>query len=345
LAQSDGAPQTDLGNEAAAGTQKGTASASASAQAVAAADKPEEEMYIPPYIARGTFGVKSVKYGDILLEDIATKFRVDDSLYVFDQFKFNAFGGSMVTSAVYDTRDTITSILFKNEIDGMDIHQMLVDADNFDQEDFTHENVTGIVTSSLDGRILMQDTTIFYDKINVLGRFKLENGGIYNFEPAQELAKYTNMKELDSIVFKTMESSVFIYNNDIYFPKTDIVSTAMDMSVFGMQSFNEDYEYHVVMYLNDFLLGKSKKLLEKQGKEDGGFGDQDESKRKGVYLVAMDRDGETKYGLDNKRLQRMMSTKIRLQDRGLSFIFHPRLVNFSTDIDRKEGVTKEAKDK
>ncbi|MFO7864173.1 MAG: AsmA family protein, partial [Salinivirgaceae bacterium] len=35
LAQSDGAPQTDLGNEAAAGTQKGTASASASAQAVA----------------------------------------------------------------------------------------------------------------------------------------------------------------------------------------------------------------------------------------------------------------------------------------------------------------------
>jgi uncharacterized protein involved in outer membrane biogenesis len=305
----------------------------------------EEEMYIPPYIVRGTMAVNSVKYGDILMNNLSTHFRVDEKLYVIDKFKFDAFGGSMISSAVYDTRDdSLTNVFFKNEIFGMDIHQMLVDGENFGQEDFTHENISGKLTSSVDGRIQMQDTTILYDKINLRGNFKLEDGGIYNFEPAMELAKFTNLRELDNIVFRTLESSIYIYGNNIYFPKTDIVSTAVDISAMGMQSFGDDYQYHLNVFLSDVLLGKSDKLLEKQGMEKDGFGGDDGSSRKGLRLVSLKRGEETKHGFDNKRLNKIMSTTIRVNERGLNLIFNPRLVSYNTNLDRGERAKDEAED-
>ncbi len=332
-------PQKD---DAAAAQSAAAGNAEATAEATEQAAEDTTESYMPQYIVRGEIAVASLKYGDIFIEDISTKFRVDDSLYVLDKFKLKGFGGHMVTSAVYDMReDTIDNIYFKNEIFGMDINQLLVDADDFDQEEFTHENISGVLTSSLDGRIIMNDTAVFYDKINMLGRFKLEDGGLYNYEPVSELSKYTGMKELDSIVFKTMESSVFIYKNKIYFPQTDIVSTALDMSAYGMQSFDDDYEYHFKVHLSDVLFGKRKKLLEEQGFDDEALKDKETGERKGLELVAKDIGGESKYGRDNERAQKMMKTRIRLQDRGLSFIFHPRLVNFSTAIDREKYRIKE----
>lgn len=297
--------------------------------------------YFPSYIARGTFAAKSLKYEGNFLEDISGKFRVDEFLYVLDSLKLKAFGGSMQMSAVYDTRvDSLEKVLFKIETKEMDIRQMLIDNKNFDQTDFTHENISGKLTSTFDGQLVMQDSIIF-EKINVRGYFKLENGGIYNFEPAMGLAKFTNLRELDNIVFRTMESSVFIYKNEIFFPKTSIVSTAIDMSVFGMQSFDDDFEYHFVVHLGDVLLGKSSKLLKDQGMVADGFEGEDKSSRRGLYLVAMDRKGETKYGFDSKSLQRSMSNSIRIKERGLSLVFNPKLANYSTELDRKEYKRKE----
>ena len=204
---------------------------------------------IPQYIIRGIAKADKVKYGKVLIDDLSTKFRVDDSLYVLDELRMKAFGGNMVTSLVYDTRKYPLEIIeFKNESNRLNIKQLLEQNDDFEQDYITHKNIDGLVTGTVFGRIVMQDTNLLYDKMNLLGNFKLENGGIYNFEPAMELSKFTNLNELNNIVFNTLETSVFIYNNQIYFPKTNIVSTAMDMSVYGMQSFADDYEYHFVVY-------------------------------------------------------------------------------------------------
>lgn len=300
-----------------------------------------EESYMPQYIARGTFAVKSFKYGDILIEDISTKFRVDDSLYVADEFKLKAFGGEMNTSAVYDTRqDTQIVVYFKNVMKELDIHKMLLDGNNFDQDEFTSDNITGILTSEVDGRIFFtNDFDVIYDQMIVKGDFKLKNGAIYNYEPLAELSKMPipGLKGLDSLIFQTLTSQVFIYKNNIYFPQTDIVSSATDISAYGMQSFDDDYEYHLKLYLRDVFFSKNKKLLKEQG-FDSDAGENEKGARKGLELVAKDIQGDTKYGADNKSLQRIMTTKVRLQNRGLSLIFHPKLVNFSTKLDRKEGV-------
>ncbi len=301
--------------------------------------------YMPQYIIRGIAKVDRIKYGKILISDLSTKFRLDDSLYVIDDMRLKAFGGTMVTSAIYDTRKAPLEIIeFKNESKNINIKQLLAENEDFEQDYFTHKNIEGLLTGTVFGRVVMQDTNIFYEKFNLMGDFTLEDGGIYNFEPAMELSKFTNLKELDNIVFRTLKTKVFIYNNQIYFPKTDIVSTAMDMSVYGMQSFGDDYEYHFVVYPGDMMFGKSKKLLKRQGLKAEDFEGDNKAKRSGLYLVALERGKNSKYSFDTKQLQRVMKATIRVQERGLNLVFHPYVMNFSTDLDRKEFKPKVEKD-
>jgi hypothetical protein len=302
------------------------------------ADTANEESFMPSFIIRGTFGMQKAVYDGMVFTDISTKFRVDDSLYVIDQFKLNAFDGSINTSAVYDTRqDTQVIISFKNQIEGLDIYRLLVEGNNFDQDEFTSDNISGLLTSDIDGRIAFtEDFDILFEEMIIKGEFELDDGAIYNYTPLVELseAKITvpGLRGLDSLEFETLKSAVFIYKNEIYFPKTNVKSTATDLSAYGMQSFAEDYEYHIKIHPSDILFGKSDKKKNKKEDED--------KERKGWELIAKDIGGESKYGLDDKMSQRMMLTKIRLKQRGLSFIFNPRLVNFSTDLDRKEGKSK-----
>lgn len=294
--------------------------------------------FMPDYIIRGTIAATSVKYEEFFLQNVSTKFRVDEFLYVIDDLKFDAFGGSMITSAIYDTRNKEeTLIQFRNVANRVNIRQLLKDADSYLEDmDFTYKNVDGLLTSTFHGRFAMKGEEVLWDKINVLGDFKLVNGGIYNYEPLMEIGKYTQLRELENIVFRTLESNVFIFNNRIYFPKTNVVSTALDFTAFGLQDFEGEYEYHLVVHLSDALMGKTDKRLRKQGMKSDIFEGVDKSKRSGWPLVAMDRDGEKRYGFDTKYLQQRMVALIRVQERILNINFHPRLVNFSTEIDRRE---------
>lgn len=301
------------------------------------------ESFMPNFLIRGSFAVNSARYDKNYIEDIGLKFRVENTDFiVVEDFHLKTFGGLINTSVVYDSRsDTVDIIDFKNDITGLDINKLLKDNDDFGMsEDISYKNISGILTSSISGHVLM-DTAVVYDKLNVIGDFELADGGIYDFEPIMEIGKFTGMKELENINFKTLKTSLFIFKNKIYIPKTDIVSTALDLSAYGMQSFAEDYEYHAVVHLGDVLLGKSDNLMKKQGLEgDITSADDKNVDRKGLYLVVMENQGVNKTGFDNKKLQRKMQNTIKVQNAILGVMFHPKMVNFSTDFDRSKNVKK-----
>lgn len=302
-------------------------------------------MFIPHFLARGSIGINSARYMNNFVDNIGLKFRLEDSLYVIDDFTLHSFGGNIVTSLVLDTRpDTLTIIEFHNQITNLDIHQVLKDNDDFGMsQTISHENISGILTSEISGKVLM-DTAIIMDRLNVLGDFQLADGGVYNFEPIMAIGKFTGMKELENITFKTLRTNLFILNNKIFIPKTDIVSTALDVTAYGMKSFGPDYEYHAVVHLGDVLFGKSSKLMKQQGLE-GDIANADDKTvdRKGLYLIVAKNQGLNKTGFDNKKLQRKMQNTIKVQHAILGMMFHPRMVNFSTEFDRSKNVKKKGK--
>ena len=284
-------------------------------------------------LVKGKFSVNKVKYKNALIDGISAKFNLSDSTYIVDQFKFNAFGGTLNASMKYSLKkDSSTIVELRNNIHQMDVNKLLRDFDNFKdfyEPSITYDNISGLFSTELYGRFVLKGDTLYSPDMRVLGDIKLENGGVFNFEPVMELSKFTNLNELDSIQIKTLESKIFVFKNSIFVPKTNISSTALDVSAYGMQSLNDDFEYHLQIHLGDILLGKSKKLLEEQAKMGDLAGDSD---RSAIYLIARNIGGKTKYGFDNKRDQFKMQTKIRVQEKMLQLIFHPQMVSFETDV-------------
>src|SRR5690606_18084657 len=171
-----------------------------------------------------------------------------------DQLKFHAFEGSMNSSARVEFKpDGETHIYLKNQTDRMNIRTLLHDLDNFDLEDLTYENISGIIsTEELDAVVKVIGDSILLSSIQLEGDVKLEGGGVYNYGPVEALASsIPGVDRLDTLMLRTVNSHVFILQSAVFVPRTYIVSNVMDISAFGMQSFGEDYNYLLEVYLRD----------------------------------------------------------------------------------------------
>lgn len=279
------------------------------------------------------FMLKSYLGEQVFVEDISTKYRIEDSLAIIDRFKFKAFGGSSENSMSYkQNQDGSQIISMKNVVDRMDLRQLLADFNNFGQDTLiTYENIKGLFSTTMNSRFVLKADTLVSEDMRIMGNYKMENGGIYNFQPAMAMSKFTGIKELDSIDFKTLDSKIFIFKNKIFMPETHIVSTAMDITAFGMESMGDDFEYHIQMHLGDVMSGKSKKVLERQAKT-GDDVNKDDVDRNAVKLIYAEIDGKKKTGFDTKKAQTKMKVKIKTQLTILNLNFHPILVSFDTGI-------------
>jgi hypothetical protein len=289
---------------------------------------------IPHFLMRGKISIKQIKYEKNKLDDISLLFRFADSLYVIDQFKLKTCGGEVKTSIKFDARKWEQPLLdIKNDISKMDLRQLLMDNDNFGDTVLTYDKVTGTLTSLFHIRAFFIGDSVPTEKIRVKGEFTLENGRIYDYKPLAELSKNIGgLKELDKLEFNTLNSSIFMFKNKMYIPKTNVVSSAMDISAFAMQSMVDDYEYHLVVHLSDVLAGKSAKLIEEQAKQNKKDGITEE--RNGLSLVSMQIGADKRNGFDNEKLKKKFENDLNRQQGFLNLLFDPGLVNFSTELDR-----------
>ena len=291
---------------------------------------------LPHFLIRGKFAVNQVEYEKNVIDDISLKFRFTDSLYVIDQFKFKTCGGQMNTSVKLDARRWDKPVVdIKTKIDKLDIKELLLVNDNFGDTSITYEKFSGLLTSELNLRVFYVDGLWPTNKIRSEGHFTLENGRIYGYEPLVELSNNKlagGLKELDKLEFNTLNTSFFMYKDKIYIPKTDIVTSSMDLSIFAMHSMQDDYEYHLKIHLGDVLTGKSDKLMKEQAKQNKKDGSTEE--RNGIKLVSLKLEDEKKNGFDNNKLEKSFKGKLNKQQGWLRLLFNPLLVNFSTDLDR-----------
>jgi len=293
------------------------------------------------FLIHGSAAVNSIVVDSLALEDfniyqlhindLSTLFKLTDSSYIADQFKFRVFEGEMNNSINYKLRnDGTQSVSTHHIIQNMNIRTMLRDMDNFGMDSvITYENISGLFSTDLNTFVAIDDSVLM-DKMMVSGDIVLEKGGVYNYAPATEISKFTSIKELDNIQFKTLRSNIFMFKNKLYVPRTNIVSNALDIAAFGMQSLGGDSEYHLEVHMANILFGKSKKRNEKQD-ESGDEVDVESLKKSSRKIRYAVNNGKSKVGLDTKDDREAMMNKIRVQQKMLDFIFFPKNIHYDTE--------------
>jgi len=289
----------------------------------------------------GNFKANSVKYDDAIFQNIDTKFLLKPTLYVFDSLTANAFDGRSLSSVKIEMKpDEKMDIFFKTDISKMNVSKMINGFGQYiEYEDISAQNIQGILSTKMDGKFVFQDFEPVYNSLLLNGDLTIENGALLNVKPVMEAEKINviGLKNMDSLYFSTLSSSIFIFNREVYIPRTEIKSTSFDAMFLGMYSFGEDYEYHIRMFLGEVLSSKSKSNLRKQAKDDG-FGEDVEMDEKeltkgrtSIYLVSKSEDGKEKAGFDTKQDRANMKAKVNLQKQMVDMRFHPALVKYNTE--------------
>ena len=322
---------------AAANTATATAEPAAATEQAAVTSDTAEYSFLAlgyPVEVKGLFKLGHLQYGKSSIDTISAKFNVNDTVVVIEHLRLGAFKGGMDASARIKFRsDSLMTVWFRTHFDKMDLKQLLVEFDNFDQTDVTSENLSGLMTADLDGylNVINMGDSIPMGDLKVLGNLKLEDGAIKDMEMLKELDRYVNMRELDNIQFQTLETSLFIRKGSLYLPQTDIKSTAMNLSLFAMQGMdNDNFEYHIKIFPGEIMMGNSKKVMKKQKQMKDNLANEDNMKS--INLLAYDINGESKYWFDNEGRKKNMRSKIKVQEMQLKLGFNPRLVKYNTGV-------------
>ncbi|MEP3386748.1 MAG: hypothetical protein ABJO02_01085 [Reichenbachiella sp.] len=282
------------------------------------------EMNMSNYEVKGKLAITDMKYEDAILKDISALYNVNDSVYTIDKLDFMGFGGEIITSMqIHMKPDDEMEIEMKGNIVELDVRRLMKEMKNFDQEEMTYEQLNGIVSSNnFFLRMVMIGDSIVYDDMRMTCDLKFHDGGVYHYPPVQDMAEYLpKVDNLDTLSFKTIDTHMFLFKDAVYIPRTYIVSSLFDVDMLGMQSFGEDYRYHVGVNLGQVLGKKKASSLEENS---------DTKKVKMIRVKATGHKGEYKSGLDNVKDRDAMKTKVKTQEKVLEFRFQPKAFNFDT---------------
>ena len=297
------------------------------------------------YQAKGKITAKSFKYNKALFENLSALYNVSDTLYLVDQFKFDAFKGSINSSIRYQAyREDEQRLFFKNKTDKIDINQLLSDFDDFkeyDNEYISREQLTGLLSTDLLGEVVIRDSVIT-EEIRMQGGFLLEDGRLQNYDIAVEMGKDYDIPGMEDIIFKTIDTKLFVFDNSIYAPQTDIKTNKFNVTLFGMQNFNLDCQYHLRFYLKEILRkGQTDRLEKRQSNEKKVKDDGGTKGLMSLFAIYKVKDGKTvKSDIEGEKSDERgdMKRKLRVKKKQIELIFDPDLVKYNTGIDEEKAL-------
>jgi hypothetical protein len=202
--------------------------------------------------------------------NIAGTFQLKNQKLIGDPISFATMDGTVLASGMIDgTNDSILLVTCNASLKKLNITKLFSELEDFGQSTMTHENLKGIGTAEIQfASVWKSDLTVDLNRIYVRSNMTVEKGELIKFEPMKALSKYIEVSELEDIKFPTMQNQIEIKNQKIYIPKMNIQSSALDLTLSGTHTFNNDIDYHIKVLMSDILFQKARKAK----KENSEFG-------------------------------------------------------------------------
>ena len=212
-------------------------------------------------------------------ENIHGTFQLRNQKLIGDPISFFTMDGAIKASGMIDnTNDSTLLITCDAKLENINITKLFFQFEDFNQNTITHNHLRGIGTADIQfASVWKSDLTIDLNRIYVRSNMTIEKGELVNFEPMKDLSKYIAVSELGDIKFSALQNQIEIKEQKIFIPKMDIQSSALNVTMSGTHSFNNDIDYHFKVLMSDVLFTKARKA-KKENDEFGVVEDDKEGK-------------------------------------------------------------------
>jgi len=201
-----------------------------------------------------TTNIKTLVYKGITIKDLSLGLKNDNGKFFGDQFSLKALKGGINGNFIYSQRE---GYLFSFMVQRIDIQDLFNGFNNFGQNTITNKNISGLLSGHFD----LTCKQFTNGKVNPLSvklasNIVIENGRLIGVSQLVRISKFLNLREVDSIHFKSIRNIINIENGIITIPSMNIASSAMNFRLTGQHQFNGEFTYWVKLNLGDILAKK-----------------------------------------------------------------------------------------
>lgn len=224
--------------------------------------------------------------------------------------------GTVTGKATINASNPSHSLLTCNaDINRVNINKLFVEFGNFGNTDLVAENLDGRVTGNvLFSGLMYPNLDMDLESIKSHAELIVEDGRLVNYEPMEALSKFLRVEDLKDIRFETLTNQIDIANQIIYIPVMEIKSSALNLTLMGTHTFDNEINYHFSIALADLLASKFRKKNPGYAKQDE-FGPVTEDNR-GRTMVFVSMTGtvdEPVFNYDKKAVREKISTEMQSQ--------------------------------
>ncbi|MFN0035356.1 MAG: AsmA-like C-terminal region-containing protein [Saprospiraceae bacterium] len=209
---------------------------------------------------KGTFeaSIGGFKYGKIEGKNFGGKFE-------FDRNNLNITGNAsaMQGEIALDGNarfELAPSLKMRITAQNLDLQTMLAQCENFGQEVITDANMRG----RLSGRVVLwaywDDAGAFdMNRLRALADLEATNGEMLGVKMFEDFATYIHLDDLRRIKFTDLQNYLEIKDRRLYLPVMFIQSNALNMTLSGEHTFDNDIDYKIKINAGQVLLNRLKK--------------------------------------------------------------------------------------
>ncbi|MBC7776150.1 MAG: hypothetical protein H7246_12010 [Phycisphaerae bacterium] len=224
---------------------------------------------------KGSFeaNISGFKYGKIEGKNFGGQFEFDHN-----NLNINGNASAMKGELMLDGNarfDLHPSLKMRITARNLDLQTMLAQCENFGQEVITDANMRG----NLNGRIVIWtywDNVGAFDskRLHALADVQATNGELLGVKMFEDFSTFVHIQDLHRIKFTDLQNYLEIKNQRLYLPVMFIQSNALNMTLSGEHTFDNDIDYKIKINAGQVLLNRLKKHdsdLDPLPEKKGGF--------------------------------------------------------------------------
>ncbi len=171
-----------------------------------------------------------------------------------EQYNFRSLEGETTGSLDFTDLPNEKTLRISAYLNHININKLFVSFDDFGQDFITHKNLNGYVTTNVSFATNLNNSyKIIPESIISNAQITIKNGELIHFEPMQKLSKFTRIKDLSDVHFKTLSNEIFIEKSKIIIPEMTISADQFSLDLSGTHNFAGIYEYHLHLLLSELL--------------------------------------------------------------------------------------------
>lgn len=246
--------------------------------------------------------------------------------------RFETFDG--VVQGDFFLKQTANGYKFLNActLSNVDIEELFEGFDDFGQNTVKKENISGELSADVHANLLLSEKLEpILPSIKIDADFEITDGRLKDVKALEAFSNHIDLNELKDIRFKTITNQIYIENEKLYIPKMTVNSSALELTLYGEHSFQNQIDYHFVLLLNE-VLGKKVKRPEN---EEFGYIEDDGLGRTKIFVKMYGTVDQPQFSYDTKALKKHLKSEVSKEKRTIKKLLNQEFGLFKNDTTYK----------